>query len=88
VWEAQKGIRDQQEAAEILKNKPAEILGNLWKLTNEELHNSPYFPETEGVNLDAVALGNFLLQASAVTFTNVSKDCIEKARALERFFDR
>jgi hypothetical protein len=88
VWEAQKGIRDQQEAAEILKNKPAEILGNLWKLTNEELHNSPYFPETEEVNLDAVALGNFLLQASAVTFTNVSKDCIERARALERFFDR
>jgi hypothetical protein len=88
VWEAQKGIRDPQEAAEILKNKPAEILGNLWKLTNEELHNSPYFPEAEGIDLDAVLLGNFLLKASAATFTGVSKECIEKARALERFFDR
>jgi hypothetical protein len=88
VWEAQKGIRDPQEAAEILKNKPAEILGNLWKLTNEELNNSPYFPEAEGINLDAVLLGNFLLKASAATFTGVSKECLERARALERFFDR
>lgn len=88
VWEAQKGIRDPQEAAEILKNKPAEILGNLWKLTNEELHNSPYFPETEGIDLDAISLGNFLLKASAATFTGVSKECIERVRALERFFDR
>jgi hypothetical protein len=88
VWEAQKGIRDPQEAAEILKNKPAEILGNLWKLTNEELHNSPYFPEMEGINLDAVLLGNFLLKASAATFTGVSEECLERARALERFFDR
>jgi hypothetical protein len=86
IWEAQRSLRE-SNAEDIVKSRSEQIMGELWKLATSEFNESPLEPP-QGIDISeisSVALGN-LLNATASTFLSVGKDCIQRARTLERLF--
>jgi hypothetical protein len=86
IWKAHKDLRE-PNAEDTLKSSSEQIMGALWKLATSEFNESPLEPP-QGINISeisSVALGN-LLNAAASTFLSVGKDCIQRARTLERLF--
>ena len=86
IWEAMKGLRS-GDAGDLVKSRTEQIMGELWKLATSEFNESPLDPPA-GIDLSKIsseALG-MLLNATASTFLSVGKDCIQRARDLERLF--
>jgi hypothetical protein len=86
IWEAQRSLRE-SNAEDIVKSRSEQIMGELWKLATSEFNESQLEPP-QGIDISeisSVALGN-LLNATASTFLSVGKDCIQRARTLERLF--
>jgi hypothetical protein len=71
----------------VVKSKSEQIMGELWKLATSEFHESPLDPP-KGIDisiLSSQALG-ILLNSTANTFLSVARNCIQRARALNRVF--
>jgi hypothetical protein len=86
IWNAQKNLRE-GNAAEIVKSKSEQIMGELWKLATSQFNESPLDPP-QGIDLSQIpseALG-MLLNVTANTFLSIGRDCIQRARTLERLF--
>jgi hypothetical protein len=86
IWNAQKNLRE-SNAADIVKSRSEQIMGELWKLATSEFNESPLEPP-QGIDLSQIpseALG-MLLNTTANTFLSVGRDCIQRARTLERLF--
>jgi hypothetical protein len=86
IWEAQKGLRS-GDVEGLVKSKSEQIIGDIWKLATSEFDESPLDPP-QGVDLSQIsseALG-MLLNATASTFLSIGRDCIQRARTLERLF--
>jgi hypothetical protein len=72
---------------DVVKSKSEQIMGELWKLATSEFHESPLDPP-KGIDisiLSSQALG-ILLNSTANTFLSVARNCIQRARALDRVF--